>query len=417
MSSMSTAAVTSFRQDAQVIGLVCVAHSMSHFFQLLLAPLFPWLKVAFNLSYAELGFVVSVFFVVSSISQTLAGFVVDRVGARTVLFAGLGLLGVSALMLSQAQNYAMLMAGAMLGGLGNGVFHPADFTLLNQRVSTPRLSHAFSAHGISGNIGWAIAPLFVATLAGLFSWRVALLAAGIIPLAVLLVLVVYRDLLQTDEVKATVAQPRKEDAVQSKGHVLDFLRVPAVWMCMVFFFITAMAGSGIQTFSIPALSSLYDISFAWATTCFTAYMVASATGMMCGGFLAARTTRHERTIALALSAAGLMAWVTASGIMPSMMAIVLMAAIGFGSGLAGPSRDLLIRAAAPKNATGRVYGVVYSGLDVGMAASPILFGALMDAGHPSWLFIGIGAFQLMAMLTALNVGTKNARKAVKAQAA
>lgn len=412
---MSTAAAPSFRQDAQVIGLVCIAHSMSHFFQLLLAPLFPWLKVAFNLSYAELGFVVSVFFIVSGVSQALAGFVVDRIGARAVLFAGVGLLGVSALLLSQAQNYAMLMAGAMLAGLANGVFHPADFTLLNQRVSTPRLSHAFSAHGISGNIGWATAPVFLATLAGLFGWRIALLAAGILPLAILLLLFVYRDLLQADEVKASVAPSKKEAAGQ--GQLLDFLRVPAVWMCMAFFFITAMAGSGIQTFSIPALNTLYDISLAWATTCFTAFMVASAIGMVCGGFLAAKTARHERIIALALCVAALLAWVTASGIAPSALAIVLMAGIGFGSGLAGPSRDLMIRAAAPKNATGRVYGVVYSGLDVGMAAAPILFGALMDAGHPSWLFIGIGAFQLMATLTALNVGSKNARKAVKAQAA
>jgi MFS family permease len=408
---MSTAA-PSIRQDAQVIGMVCVAHGISHFFQLLLAPLFPWLKVAFNLSYAELGLIVSVFFVVSSVSQTVAGFVVDRIGGRNVLFAGLGLLGLAALLLSQAQNYAMLMAGAMLAGLGNSVFHPADFTLLNKRVSASRLSHAFSAHGISGNLGWAAAPVFLGTIAGLFGWRTALFAAGLVPLAILAVLFTYRDLLDTEELKAAVAPAKKE-----QGHVLAFLRVPAVWMCMVFFLITAMAGSGIQNFSIPALGSLYDISLAWATTCFTAYMLASAAGMVCGGFLAAKTTRHERTIALALAAAGVMAWLTAAAIVPSMLTIILMASIGFCSGLAGPSRDLLIRAAAPKNATGRVYGVVYSGLDVGMAIAPILFGTVMDAGHPSWLFIGIGSFQMMAILTAMSVGTKNARNAVKAQAA
>jgi MFS family permease len=416
MKSANSAATPSIREDAQVIGLVCVAHSMSHFFQLLLAPLFPALKATFDLSYSELGFVVSLFFVVSGISQTLGGFVVDRIGGRAVLFAGLGLLCASAVAISQAQNYVMLVAGAMLAGLGNGVFHPADFTLLNQRVSASRLSHAFSAHGISGNLGWAAAPVFLATFSSLFGWRVALLAAGTVPLAILVVLVIYRDLLQTDKVKATAAKAMPQEAEQASAHVLDFLRVPAVWMCMVFFFITALAGSGIQTFSIPALRSLYDISLTWATTCFTVYMLASATGMVCGGFLAAKTNRHERTIALALGGAGLVAWVTASAVLPGMMAVVLMAGIGFGSGLAGPSRDLLIRAAAPKNATGRVYGVVYSGLDIGMATAPILFGALMDAGHPSWLFIGIGSFQLMAILTALTVGTRNARKVVNAQA-
>ncbi|WP_141104266.1 MFS transporter, partial [Noviherbaspirillum denitrificans] len=202
---MSTT-VPTFRQDAQVIGLVGVAHGVSHFFHLILAPLFPWLKEAFSLSYAELGLLMTVFFVISAIGQALAGFVVDRVGARTVLFAGIGFLGLSALVLSQSNSYAMLLAGSMLAGVGNSVFHPADFTLLNKRVSTPRLGHAFSVHGISGNLGWASAPVFLASMAGLFGWRSALLGAACIPFVVLALLFFYRDVLHTDEVQAAVAQ-------------------------------------------------------------------------------------------------------------------------------------------------------------------------------------------------------------------
>ncbi|MGH8806971.1 MAG: MFS transporter [Noviherbaspirillum sp.] len=415
MTSATSAANPSLRQDAQVISLVGIAHGVSHFFHLILAPLFPWLKVEFNLSYAELGLLMTVFFVVSGIGQAMAGFVVDRVGAGTVLFSGIALLGISALVLSQAQNYAMLLAGSMLAGLGNSVFHPADFTLLNKRVSTPRLGHAFSVHGISGNLGWAAAPVFLTTMAGLFDWRTALLSAAFVPFAALLLLATHRELLRTDEIGAVVAAPKSAGA--SNGKPFDFMRAPAVWMCFAFFFITALALGGIQSFSSPSLRALYDMSLASATAGYTAYMLASAAGMLWGGFLAAKTTRHDRTIAFSFTAAGVFALLIAAGIVPASMAVVLMGAIGFGAGIAGPSRDLLIRAAAPKNATGRVYGVVYSGLDTGLATAPLLFGALMDANHPAWVFIGIGLFQCMAIITAVGVGSNTTRSAARTAAA
>jgi MFS family permease len=188
-------------------------------------------------------------------------------------------------------------------------------------------------------------------------------------------------------------------------------------MCFGFFFITAMALGGIQSFSSPSLRALYDMSLAWAATGFTVYMLASAAGMIAGGFVAAKSTRHERNIAVAFVVAGLTAMAIATGAVPAVVAIVLMGVVGFGSGIAGPSRDLMIRAAAPKGATGRVYGIVYSGLDTGSSLAPLLFGALMDHGHASWVFLAIGAFQMLAIFTALGVGTNNARKAGQAQAA
>jgi MFS family permease len=405
----------SFRQDALVIGLVSTAHGVSHFFHLILASLFPWIKDAFGLSYAELGLLMTVFFVVSGVGQALSGFIVDRIGARAVLFFGVACLGLSALVLSMAQNYSVLLAGSMLAGLGNSVFHPSDFTLLNRLVSTPRLAHAFSVHGISGNLGWAAAPMFLTTIASLSSWRIALLAAAFIPATVLLVLVVYRDLLRTDEVRISAASPAKGGAATDS--VLDFMRLPAIWMCFSFFFITAMALGGIQSFSLAGLRALYDMPLAWATAGYTAYMLASAAGIVWGGFLASKATRHERTIALAFTASGLTAMVIAAGIVPAVLAVVLMGAVGLGAGVAAPSRDLLIRAAAPKHAIGRVYGVVYSGIDVGFAVAPLLFGALMDADHPSWVFISIGLFQMMAIATAVGVGAKTAKNAATAQAA
>ncbi|WP_151638358.1 MFS transporter [Noviherbaspirillum aerium] len=415
------------RQDAQVIGLEGLAHGVSHFFHLILAPLFPWIKDAFGLSYAELGLLMTAFFVVSGAGQAASGFVVDRVGARSVLFFGVACLGVSALVLASSPNYAVLMLGSMLAGLGNSVFHPACFTLLNQRVSPARLGHAFSVHGVTGNLGWAAAPVILVPLAGLFGWRMALLAAAGIAFAVLALLFIFRETLATEQ--DTQNMLNKQDARSSgkraasagasasnHSHALAFMRIPAIWMCFAFFLITALAIGGVQSFSASSLRELYGVSLAMATAAYTAYMLASAAGMIWGGFLATKTTRHERTIAMGFAASGLFAFLIASGIVSPLASVVLMAAVGFGSGIAGPSRDLLIRAAAPKNATGRVYGVVYSGIDIGLAVSPLLFGALMDGSHPAWVFIGIGVFQCMALLTAIGVGTNTASKTVKAGA-
>ena len=398
------------RQDARVIGLVGLAHGTSHFYHLILAALIPWLKPAFDLSYTELGLLMTMFFVVSGIGQALAGFVVDRFGARAVLFFGISMLGVSAVVLSGADSYAGLVAGALIAGAGNAIFHPADYTLLNQRVSSARLAHGFSVHGIVGNIGWAAAPVFLTSIAAVQGWRTALLAAAGLPLAVLVLLVLNRHVLYPD--------PIVRHARGTPGNSLDFLKLRAVWLCFGFFLLTAVALGGIQSFATISLESLYGISHALATSSYTAYMLASALGMVAGGFLGAgsgaRKLDHDRTVALAFSAAALLALVLAFGAGPAWMALPLMGLIGLCSGVAGPSRDLMIRAAAPAGATGRVYGVVYSGLDTGLAIGPLLFGLVMDAGRPGWVFAGVALFQALAIATAVGVGGSTRARQLRA---
>ncbi len=403
---MMTSGTQALRNDAKVIGLVGLGHGTSHFFHLLLAPLFPWLKEAFGLSYAELGLLMTVFFVISGAGQALAGFVVDRIGALPVLLGGIALLGFAALGLAASNSYTMLMLFSALAGLGNSVFHPADFTVLNRRVTTQRLGHAFSVHGLSGALGWAAAPVFLAGLATLFHWRIALLAAAALAFAVLAVLFVWRELLDPGELSASVVQ--SSDRANASGS-LAFLRQPAVWMCFVFFLISALSFGGIQSFAPAALRDLYSVPFTFATACITAYMLASAAGLIVGGFAAARTQYHDRVIAVAFTISGGTAALVALGALPGWTAMPMLAVVGFGAGLAGPSRDLLVRAAAPRGATGRVYGVVYSGLDIGLAISPPIFGALMDTSHPGWVFVLIGAFQFIALAAAVGVGERSVR--------
>ncbi|AEI77472.1 multi drug efflux transporter [Cupriavidus necator N-1] len=408
-SAMSTAALdptrNPLRHDAQVIGLVGLAHGVSHFYHLLLAPLFPWIKAEFGLSYAELGLLMTVFFAVSAVVQTASGFVVDRFGARPVLFAGLAFLGAAALLLSTSSGYAALLFGAAVAGLGNGVFHPADFTLLNKHVSQPRLGHAFSVHGISGNLGWAAAPLFLVAIANLASWRVALAAASAVAFIVLAVLVALRHVLDPREVQGAVGRPAAKAA--AGGSVLGFLRLPQVWVCWAFFLLTTFSAAGIQSFAPTALTYLYGMPFTLATASYTIYMLCSAGGMIVGGFAASRTSNHDRLIAVSFTVSGLMAVLVGLDLVPALLVPVLMGVIGFGAGTAGPSRDLLVRAAAPAGATGRVYGVVYSGLDIGLACGPLFFGALMDAKLPAWVFFMIGGFQLLSIFTAVTVGNGN----------
>lgn len=406
MSAVLPLNATPFRRDAQVIGLVGVAHGTSHFFHLILAPLFPWIKDAFGLSYAELGFLMTVFFIVSGVGQFLAGFLVDRYGALQVLFGGMALLGLSALGLAASETYASLLLFSGVAGLGNSIFHPSDFTILNRRVSQPRLAHAFSWHGISGSIGWAAAPPVMAGLAAIYSWHIALLFGAVLAFGVLALLVVNRKRLDTREIETTGKNASKHEGAASN---VDFMKLPAIWMCFAFFAFTAMALGVIQSFTPAALHASYGVALAIGTVCVTAYMLANAAGTLAGGFLAAKAAQHDRIIATALGAAALIAAIIATGMVPAALLVFFFALMGFGSGIAGPSRDLLVRAAAPKNATGRVYGVVYSGLDVGLAIAPPIYGAAMDAQNPLWLFTMMAVFFVAALVAAMSVGAKSHR--------
>jgi MFS transporter, FSR family, fosmidomycin resistance protein len=315
-----------FRRDAQVIGLVGIAHGTSHFFHLILAPLFPWLKDAFGLSYAELGLLMTVFFIVSGIGQFLAGFLVDRFGALQVLFGGMALLGLSALGLAASSSYASLLLFSGVAGLGNSIFHPSDFTILNRRVSQTRLPHAFSWHGIAGSIGWAAAPPVLAGLAALYSWHIALLFGSVLAFSVLALLVVNRKQLDTREIEAAIVKANKNDGAGN----FDFMKLPAVWMCFAFFAFTAMALGVIQSFTPAALKASYGVVLAIGTACVTAYMLANAAGTLAGGFVAAKAGQHDRVIATALGAAALIAAIIATGLVPTALLVFFFALMGFG---------------------------------------------------------------------------------------
>lgn len=408
-----------WRTEARTIGLVGLAHGTSHFFHLLLPPLFPALIVEFGLSYSALGLLVTVFFVVSGIGQAVSGFVVDRIGARPVLYAALGCFVVAALVAASAQGWATLMLAAALAGLGNSPFHPVDFTILNRRVSRPRLGHAFSVHGISGSLGWAAAPVVMIGLSALTgSWRWALVAAGGLALAVLLLLWWQRAALddRAGHAAAAPAAPAAVAATAAGEHPLAFLRLATVWLCFAFFFWSTAALAAIQSFAAPALHKMYGLPIEATAFVVTGYMLFSAAGMALGGFLVARVARLDAVIAAALSLAALLMLLVASGALPGVVAALLAALAGLATGLAGPSRDMLIRQAAPPGATGRVYGTVYCGLDVGFALAAPVFGWLLDRGQAPGIFVGAALALALAVVSAGWVGLRLPRVPARAAA-
>ncbi len=396
------------RRDWKIIALIGVAHSCSHFFQLVFPTLFLALSQEFGYSFVELGLLASAFFVVSSVGQASSGFVVDRIGPTPVLLFGLAGFVASGILIGLSTGYAMLMLAAVVGGLGNSVFHPADYSIINHRISSRRLGHAFSTHGFTGNLGWALTPVFMTTIIYMANWRVAAFSAAAMIALVLFVVWLGRNLLIGEKPAAKPAQAgastERDLSQETVGRTLvTLISQPALWGAFFFFVFTSVALSAVQNFTIPMLGDVYGIDKVMAGTTLSGYMLASALGMIAGGFLVNANPHTERTVAASLILAGVFLVLLASGALPSFFAMVVVGLAGFCAGVASPSRDMLIRRATPKGATGTVYGLVYSGMDVGASLGPVGFGLMLDAGMGKGPWVGAGAAFVIASWLAILV--------------
>jgi FSR family fosmidomycin resistance protein-like MFS transporter len=384
----------SFRRDVRVIGIVGVAHAVSHVLQLTLPPLFPLLRAEFDVSWTLLGTLVGVFYLASAGTQFAAGFLVDRYGARPVLLGGMALAVAGTVLAALAPGAWWLFPFTALVGAGNGVFHPADFAILNASVAPRRLGHAYSMHGVGGNLGYAIAPVVSFGLGSAFGWRIALATMG---LAALLVLAFVWS--QRAHLGAHRASTARHDGV--RGSMRLFLQ-PAILLCFSFFALQTAAGVGLQTFLPAGLNAALGLPLAIGTTAVTAYLLGGVAGIVAGGFIAAGTRRHDRVAAAGLFSGAMLLVMVTSGLLPSALAVAGLAGVGFLIGAIGPSRDLIVRAAAPREASGRVYGFVYSGLDLGGTLGPIVFGLMLDQGFARGVFFLIAALYLAAIATVVN---------------
>lgn len=392
----------SVRRDSLVIGLIGAAHFMSHFFQLALAPVFPLLKDEFDVSWTALGGVMTTFYAFSGFSQAVVGVWCDRYGAARALYMGLALLALSVAAAGLVPVFWLFYPLAALAGIGNSVFHPADLSILSTRVSQGRLGRAYSVHGLSGTLGYATSPVVIGTLAFTIGWRPALVIAGVIGLVVLAILSRF------DETLGGAGTRSGKGRDDHRYGAL--IRQPGIVSGFVFFGLAAMAGIGFQSFGVTALFSLHAVTLAVATTALTVYLLSQATGIFAGGWIVDWTSRHDLVAIAGMGLAAVAMGVVGAGSLPFTAVLGLIAFAGFSAGTVGPARDMLIRAAAPEGATGKVFGFVYSGLDIGSCTGPLAFGWLMDHDSPRLVFAAIAVTMALTLPMVMTV-RRNAKPA------
>ncbi len=394
-----------------VISLIGAGHFLSHFYALALPPLFPLLKAEFGVSYIELGLAMTAYNLLGGVLQAPVGFLVDRFGPTHILLLGLGLNALAVMLMGFTGSYSMLLLLAVIAGLGNSVFHPADYAILSGSVASERLGRAFSAHTSSGFLGGACAPVMVLGLAQWTDWRTALIAIGLIGLAVWAIVVIRRDVLK-GEVRAAPVTAAASAAPTKPFAGIGLLISPAVLLFLLFFIFYGMASGGVTAFTVSALINLSGLGFEEASAALTAYLFGIVGGIVAGGFVADRYSRHLVTAAGSLGLAAVAMCLPVALPMTGVAAGLVLAMAGFGMGLVLPSRDLMIRAMTPAGESGKVFGFIFVGYAVGGSIAPVLFGWFLDGGRPALVFAG-GAVLVILSLVSVAVAKLWAGPAVK----
>lgn len=378
----------------RVVAAVSAAHFVSHYYIILLAPLLPAVRAEYGVSYTEIGLAFAVFNIVSATLQTPAGFLVDRFGARALLVAGLVIGSTAFAIAGLVDSFWVLVAMFAVAGVGNTVYHPADYALLSHYVPSDRIGQAFSVHTFAGMLGSAVAPGSLLIMQSLWGWRGAFIGASTFGIAVAAILLAMRD----HSVNAASPAPARSTAEQAPAS-WRLLLSPPILLNLVFFALLAMISGGLYNYSVVALGALYGTPIATANAALSGNLFWSAIGVLIGGVLVGRTTRHAIVAAIGLAAMGLLTALIAEIDFGALMLIAVMSLAGLCSGVIMPSRDMIVREVTPPGSFGKVFGFVTTGFNIGGIISPLFFGAIMDHASPQLVFLSVAAFSLLAIIT------------------
>jgi len=380
--------------ESRLIAGVCAAHLMSHYYMLTLAPLLAFVRADFNVSYTQLALALTVFNVVSGVLQTPVGFLVDRIGARIVLIVGLALSSTAFAIAGLFASYWVFIAMYGVAGLGNTTYHPANYSLLSHHSPPERLSHIFAFHTFAGMVGSAIAPVTLLAMQSYFGWRGAYIGAAIFGFIVLAVL-----LAQPEPIAEQRRAARSGKSTGSAAIGWQALLSPAILINLGFFVLTSLMGNGLNTYLVVALGALHGTPTAVANIALTSLLAMNAIGVLAGGVLAGRMRQHALIAAAGLTIAGIVTALIGLFDLASAVLIGLTGLSGFAVGLTYPSRDMLVRAVTPPGAFGTVFGFVSTGFNIGASIAPIVYGMLMDHGHPRSIFFFSAAVSLVCVST------------------
>jgi FSR family fosmidomycin resistance protein-like MFS transporter len=386
--------------ESRLIAGVCAAHLMSHYYMLMLAPLLAFIRDDFDVSYTRLALAVTVFNIVSGVLQTPVGFLVDRIGARIVLIGGLFLSSIGYAIAGMVNSYWVFVAMYAVGGLGNTVYHPADYSLLSRHSPHDRLSQVFSFHTFAGMVGSAIAPVSLLYMQSLFGWRGAYLGAAILGLLVMIALIAQQEP-PAEAAQAKTSAPKGSASAGAAPADTGWrlLVSPPILLNLAFFVMISIMGSGLNTYLVVALGALHGTPPAVANMALTALLAMSAVGVLAGGMLAGRTARHATVAACGLTVGGVVTALVGLFDLGSVLLILIMGFSGFCVGVTYPSRDMLVRSVTPPGAYGKVFGFVSTGFNIGSSVAPLVYGMLMDHGQPRQVFFLSAVVSLLCVST------------------
>ena len=399
------AATPTFMQDMRIIGLIGFAHFFSHFYILLLPPLFPILKQVFGVSYTELGLLMTAFSAATGVSQIPIGFLVDKLGGRALLIGGLAVEGLAFAAMGFFPSYWTVLMLMMVAGVANGVYHPADYAILSASVSESRMGRAFSLHTFTGFLGFAVVPTTILFLSATFGWQMGLVICGAAGVATAALLMVFaRQLRDEKSISKSAKEEDPEQATTSDG--MNLLLSRPILMCLAFFTLISLASVGINSFLISALNILHGVTISDATLALTGYMVGTTIGILLGGFVADRTRHHNVVAAICFVITGIMITIVGAVNLPTLAIITLMSVQGVMHGLIMPSRDMIVRSVTPIGSTGKVFGFVSTGFSVGGMIAPLIFGSILDHSTPDMMFYAMAAIMAVSVVSVFTSGRR-----------